>query len=320
MAREDLSSSRVGCIIGSTMPGAESLNETFEAMLPERNLSMLTAMKFFQCVSHTASMNVASYLGITGFVMATSAACASAAQAIGTGYDLIRCGRQDAVICGGSEELHPTVTASFDILFAASAHFNDRPDSTPRPFDAGRDGLVCGEGCGIILLEEYEQAVARGAPIYGELVGYNTAGSGDHVSQSSHGAIVRCMNGALSEAGLRPDEIDYISAHGTATQNGDAAECAAIAEVFGDQVPLSSLKGHIGHTLGASASIELIACLAMMKKNRIYPTRNLENVADDCKGVYHVVEPIDREVRTIVKNCFAFGGINAVLVCKRLDA
>jgi len=316
--RAELGSTRVGCIIGSTMPGAEALCETFEIMLPTKDLSLLTAMKFFQCVSHTASMNVASYLGIKGCVMATSAACASAAQAIGTGYDLIRLGRQDVVLCGGAEELHPTVTASFDILFATSTSFNAAPDRTPRPFDRERDGLVCGEGCGIVVLEEYERAVRRGAPIYAELIGYDTAGSGEHVSQSNTDGIEGCMRAALAQAGLQPDDVDYVNAHGTATRDGDAAECAAIARVFGDRVPVSSLKGHMGHTLGASGALELIVCLAMMERGRVFATRNLENVADDCTGVQHVRESAARELRTIVKNCFAFGGINAVLVCRRL--
>lgn len=319
LTEEETTSSRLGCVIGSTMPGAESLNETFETMLPERDLSLLTAMKFFQCVSHTAAMNVANYLGATGVVMATSAACASAAQAIGTGYDLIRSGRQDVMVCGGSEELHPTVTASFDILFAASTHHNDTPDLTPRPFDAQRDGLVCGEACGIVVLEDYERAMARGAPIYGEVIGYHTSGSGDHVSQSNPTAIAACMRGALADAGLEPADVDYVSAHGTATTNGDAAECRAIAEVLGDRVPVSSLKGYVGHTLGASAALELAVCLSMMENGRIPPTRNLEHVADDCGGVRHVMEPLSCDVRTVMKNCFAFGGINAVLICRRLD-
>ena len=231
---------------------AESLNETFETMLPGRDLSRLTAMKFFQCVSHTAAMNVAQYLGITGCVMATSAACASSLQAIGTGYDLIRMGKQDAVLCGGSEELHPTVTASFDILFAASTGYNDRPQLTPRPFDSGRDGLVCGEGCGIVALEEYERAVTRKAKIYAEIIGYHTGGSGDHVSQSNGDSIVSCLREALASAKVSPREIDYINAHGTATIQGDKVEAEAIRKVFGDTVPVSSLKGYIGHTLGAS--------------------------------------------------------------------
>jgi 3-oxoacyl-[acyl-carrier-protein] synthase II len=318
--REDLSSGRIGCIIGSTMGGAESLNETFEIMLPERDLSQLTAMKFFQCVSHTAAMNVAQYLGITGYVMATSAACASSLQAVGTGYDLIRMGKQDVVLCGGSEELHPTVTAAFDILLATSTGFNDDPQRTPRPFDSRRDGLVCGEGCGIVALEEYERAVNRKARIHAEIIGYHTGGSGDHVSQSNGDSIVFCIREALASAKVSPRDIDYINAHGTATIHGDKIEAGAIREVFGDTVPVSSLKGNIGHTLGASGSLELIVSLAMMEKGTVYPTSNLESVDEDCQGIFHVMKPLNRDIRVMIKNCFAFGGINAALVCRRLES
>jgi len=247
------SSNRLGCIIGSTMGGAEAMTET-----------------------------------------------------------------QDVVLCGGSEELHPTVTGSFDILFATSTHFNDKPSETPRPFDANRDGLVCGEGCGIIVIEEYEHAVARGANIYAEIIGHNTCGSGMHVSQSNHNAMIQCLNSALAEAKISPKDVDYICAHATATIQGDAEEVKAINQLFGSETPVSSLKGNIGHTLGASGSIELIAALYMMKNGIIYPTFNLENVADDCKGIYHVKKILKKDVNVFVKNCFAFGGINATLICKKL--
>jgi len=318
LAMESVPSGRMGCIIGSTMGGAESLTEAFETMLPRKDLSQLPAMKFFQCVAHTAAMNVAQYLGITGYVMATSAACASSLQAIGTGYDLIRMGKQDVVLCGGSEELHPTVTASFDILFATSCGYNGDPQRTPRPFDRERDGLVCGEGCGIVALEEYERALSRKAHIYGEIIGYHTAGSGDHVSQSSSDAIMVCLREALASAGIASHDVDYINAHGTATVQGDRAEAEAIRKVFGDTVPVSSLKGYIGHTLGASGALELIVSLATMQRGTIFPTRNLERVADDCQGICHVMRPLAGDVKIILKNCFAFGGINAVLVCQRL--
>jgi len=320
VAREELSSGRIGCVIGSTMGGAESLNETFEIMLPERDLSRLTALKFFQCVSHTAAMNVAQHLGVTGCVMATSAACASSLQALGAGYDLIRLGRQDVMLCGGAEELHPTVAASFDILFATSTGYNQDPQRTPRPFDSGRDGLVCGEGCGILVLEEYERALQRNAKIYAEIVGYHTAASGDHVSQSKRAAIVSCIRRALGSAGIAPEEVDYVNAHATATLQGDREEAEAIAEVFGDAVPVSSLKGYIGHTLGASGALELIVSLAMMKKGTIYRTLNLEDVAEDCQRIQHVMKSSARDIRILMKNCFAFGGINAALVCRRLEA
>jgi 3-oxoacyl-[acyl-carrier-protein] synthase II len=316
--RKLVSSGRVGAIIGSTTGSAQSLSEAFEVILLKNDLSLLNSTKFFQCVSHTAVMNVACYLGIKGYAMATCAACASALQAIGAGYDLIMLGRQDAVLCGGAEELHPTVTGSFDVLFAASSKYNDNPNKTPRPFDRDRDGLVCGEGSGILLLEDYDNAIARKANIYCEIIGYNTSNSGSQVSQSSKDSIVCCINKTLESAAVKPQDVDYINAHATATIQGDKEEALALKEIFADTVAVSSLKGHIGHTLGASGAIELIVSLVMMKKGMIYPTLNLENVSDDCQGLYHVTKPIKKEISIILKNCFAFGGINASIVVKKL--
>lgn len=316
--REMLASGRLGCIIGSTMGSAESLNETFEIMLSDKDLTKLPPTKFFQCVSHTAAMNTAQYLGITGYVLATSAACASALQAIGAGCDLIRLGKQDAVLCGGAEGLHPTVTGSFDILFATSAGYNNEPEKTPRPFDAKRDGLVCGEGSGILLIEEYEHALKRNARIYAEIIGYHTCGSGVHVSRSNRDSIVACFRQALADADIQAKEVDYINAHATATIHGDKEEAEAIREVFGDKAPVSSLKGYMGHTLGASGAIELIASLVMMEKGCIYPTLNLESVSPECDGIFHVTEKLTRKINIIIKNCFAFGGINASIVCKKI--
>ena len=314
----DLTSGRAGCVVGSTMGSAISMNETFELMLPERDLTKLGSMMFFQCISHTASMNVAQCLGLRGMVLATSAACASALQAIGTGCDLIRLGRQDLMLCGGAEELHPTVTASFDVLFATSTKYNQTPDKTPRPFDRDRDGLVCGEGSGIVLLEEYERATRRGARIYAEVVGYHTCGSGSHVSESDRESMAICMRQALANAELVPAQVDYINAHATATLQGDKEEAEAIREVFGSQVPVSSLKGYMGHTLGASAALELGAALKMKDQGVIYPTRNLDTVSPECAGVCHVRQALQKPINVIVKNSFAFGGISAVLVCRGL--
>lgn len=318
LEKELLTSGRVGCVAGSTTGSAESLTQAFEMMIPEKDLSRLPSTKFFQCVSHTAAMNIAQYLGLTGCVMATSSACASALQSLGAGYDLIRLGKQDAILCGGAEDLHPTVTGAFDVLFATSANYNHSPQNTPRPFDKDRDGLVCGEGSGILVLEEYAHAVQRCAKIYAEIIGYYTCGSGVHISQSEGGSIVSCLKGGLADAGISPNEVDYINAHATGTLQGDKEEAAAIRDVFGDDVPVSSLKGYMGHTLGASGAIELIASLAMMEKGLIYPSRNLETVAEDCQGICHVTEPLAKEIQIIVKNCFAFGGINATLVCRKV--
>jgi 3-oxoacyl-[acyl-carrier-protein] synthase II len=316
LAEEDLW--RVGCVIGSTMGSAKSINDVFETMLPDKDLSKLNSTMFFQCMSHTATVNVAQYLGLNGTIMAASAACASALHAIGIGYDLIRLGRQDILFCGGAEELHPTVTGSFDILFATSTKFNDNPQKTPRPFDRDRDGLVCGEGSGILILEEYERAVRRNAPIYAEVTGFSTTASGLHVSQSNKESMITCIRQALGDSGVKAEEIDYINAHATATLQGDQEEAEAIREIFGASVPVSCLKGYIGHTLGAAGSIELAATLKMMETGVIYPTLNLENVSRDCEGIQHVMHPLKKQVNTVLKNAFAFGGINAALVCKKL--
>jgi len=309
---------RVGCVIGSTMGSAKSINDAFEIMLPDKDLSRLNSTMFFQCMSHTAAVNVAQYLGMNGSVMAPAAACASALHALGTGYDMIRLGRQDVLLCGGAEELHPTVTGSFDILFATSTKYNDCPERTPRPFDRERDGLVCGEGSGILVLEDYERAVRRKTKIYAEITGFSTTANGIHVSQSNRESMVACMRKAMSDAGVQREDVDYINAHATATIQGDQEEAEAIADIFGAAVPVSSLKGYIGHTLGASGAIELAASLKMMEQGVIYPTRNLDDVGPECAGINHVREPRRKEITTVLKNGFAFGGINAALVCRKI--
>jgi 3-oxoacyl-[acyl-carrier-protein] synthase II len=263
-------------------------------------------------------LNVAQYLGIKGVVKATSAACASGLQAVGAGYDQIRLGRQDIVLCGGGEELHETTVGSFDILFAASSKYNDSPSQTPRPFDAQRDGLVCGEGAGVIVMESYDSAVRRGAKILAEVAGYHTCSNGTHVSQSDDTSMVTCMHTALQSAGLSAGEIGYVNAHATGTQQGDAAESRAIRTVFGDAVPVSSLKGNMGHTLGSSGPIELAATLEMMNTGVIYPTHNLLDIGPDCAGIHHVQEKTPRRFSAFLKNSFAFGGINAAVVCSVL--
>jgi 3-oxoacyl-[acyl-carrier-protein] synthase II len=231
-------------------------------------------------------------------------------------FEVIRAGRQHAMLCGGAEELHPTVTGSFDMLMAASTGYNDRPGEASRPFDAARDGLVCGEGAGILLIESLERARQRGAPILAEILGFQTCGGGGHISESNREGIARCMQDALADAGCGPGAVEYVSAHATGTLQGDGEEAAAIREVLGGAVPVSSLKGHLGHTLGASGAIELAAVVRGLREGRLYPTRNLETVAESCRGVRHVVTLETTRARVFLKNSFAFGGINATLICR----
>ncbi len=311
-----LGGGRVGCVAGSTTGSPQTLNSVFEAMLPERDFTQLQAMQFFQCLSHTVAMNLAQLLGLRGALLSTNSACASSLQAVGVAFDLIRAGRQDAVVCGGAEELHASVTGSFDMLMAASTGYNDRPDEASRPFDADRDGLVCGEGAGILFLEERERALRRGAMVYAEVLGFNTCSGGSHISESNREGIAQCMAAALADAGCAPSAVDYVNAHATATLQGDGEEAAAIGGLLGDRVPVSSLKGNLGHTLGASGAIELIAAIHGLRRGVVYPTRNLSRVAENCQGIRHVTVKEATSARCLIKNSLAFGGINAALVCR----
>jgi 3-oxoacyl-[acyl-carrier-protein] synthase II len=306
---------RFGCIMGSTTGSPEAITHTYELLLSKNEYMMLGASEFFRCVSHTVALNVAQYFGIKGLVTATSAACASGLQAVGAAYDQIRLGRQDVVLCGGGEELHETTVGSFDILYAASAGFNDSPSKTPRPFDVKRDGLVCGAGAGVIVLEEYEHALKRNAPILAEVVGYHTCSNGTHVSQSDDVSMTDCMNITLESAKLKPKDIGYVGAHATGTPQGDAAEAKAIENVFGRHVPVSSLKGNMGHTLGASGPIELAATIEMMRSGVVNPTHNLDEIDPACANLTHVRENTPLKFDAFLKNSFAFGGINSAIAC-----
>ncbi len=310
---------RFGCIMGSTTGSPIAISQTYEMLLSKSEYMQLGASEFFRCIAHTVPLNVAQFFGIRGLVSASCAACASGLQSVGAAYDQVRLGRQNVVLSGGAEELHETVVGSFDILYAASSKFNDSPSRTPRPFDTHRDGLVCGEGAGVIVVENYDHAVKRGANILAEIVGYHTCSNGTHVSQSDDVSMSLCMKMALEGSDLRPSDIGYVSAHATGTSQGDAAEARAIGAVFGPDVPVSSLKGNMGHTLGASGPIELAATLEMMHAGIIYPTHNLEDIDPACGGISLPREKLHRPFKAFLKNSFAFGGINAALACIACD-
>jgi len=306
---------RFGCVLGSTTGSPETTTQSYQTLLAQHDYTLLGAAEFFRCVPHTVMLNVAQYLGVKGMAMATAAACASGLQAVGLAYDLIRLGRQDVILCGGAEELHETVVGSFDILYATSSRYNDSPSRTPRPFDSDRDGLVCGEGAGVLMLESLDHAMRRGANILAEVVGYHTCNNGIHVSQSDSASMAACMRTVLQAAELKPEDIGFVNAHATGTIQGDLAEAQAIAEEFGKDVPVSSLKGHLSHTLGASGAIELAAVVEMMRNGVIYPTRNLKNIDPACAGIGLIQDVTPCRFRAFLKNSFAFGGINAAIAC-----
>jgi 3-oxoacyl-[acyl-carrier-protein] synthase II len=315
LASELVQGGNVGLAVGSTTGSPAATLEYYRNLLgPGARANKATA--FLQVMSHTCAANVALCFGITGRVWGPNSACTSASQAIGLGFETLRAGAQDVMICGGAEEVHFTTAVTFNLAGAASTGFNDAPTSTPRPFDARRDGMVVGEGAGVLVLEREAHARARQARIYGEVVGFSTTCDGEHITSPAEAGMVRAMELGLKSAGLAASDIDYINAHATGTSLGDSTEARATARVFGDRVPVSSTKGHIGHTLGACGAIESVFVLGMMKEGFVAPTLNLETIDPECAGVWHLQAPLERRVRHAINNNFAFGGINTSLVLR----
>jgi 3-oxoacyl-[acyl-carrier-protein] synthase II len=275
----------------------------------------LAGSAYLKFMSHTTAANLAQVYGIRGRVLPTVAACSSASLAIGLGFENIRDGLQDIMVCGGAEEMHFVHAGVFDIVYAASAGFNDRPDLSPRPYDKKRDGLVVAEGAGTVVLEEFEHAKNRGAPILGEVLGFGMSCDGTHVTSPSSEGMAEAMRLSLESAGLEPAAIDYINAHGTGTEAGDIAESHATLAVLGETTPISSTKSYTGHTLGACGAIEVAFCLAMMQDGYLAHNRNLDEVDPRCAPLDFVRnEHRGVQAHRVLTNNFAFGGINTSLV------
>ncbi len=301
-----------GSCIGSTDPIVG-----FGNLLKNHDMTGITATSYIQMMNHTTAVNVGLFFGIKGRVHTTSSACTSGSQAIGYAYEAIKFGRQKLMVAGGAEELCLSEIAVFDTLFATSAK-NDSPELTPRPFDKDRDGLVIGEGACTLILEEYEHAINRGAPILAEIVGYGTNSDGVHVTQPTSETMTTAMELALDDSQVSRDDIAYVCAHGTATDKGDIAETQATEKALGKNTAISSLKSYLGHTLGACGSIEAWASIEMMNSNWFAPTMNLDNIDQDCGQLDYICES-GREINTnyVMSNNFAFGGINTSLIFKR---
>lgn len=311
-----LSSGEVGVAYGSSTGSTEATAD-FGNMLLKKRTDGLNATSYIRMMSHTAPVNIGVFFGLRGRVYTTSSACTSSSQGIGYGFEAIRNGNQVAMVCGGAEELCPTEAAVFDTLFATSTR-NDLPDTTPRPFDRDRDGLVIGEGAATLVLEELEHARARGATIYAEIIGFATNSDGRHVTQPDESSICRVLQMALDDAGIGASDIGYVSAHGTATDRGDVAESRATAEVLGSGTAISALKSYTGHTLGACGATEAMACIHMMHEGWFHPTLNLDNIDPDCGDLDYITgEGRNMDTEIVMSNNLAFGGINTSLIFKR---
>ncbi len=311
-----LKSGRVGISYGSSAGTPESMSD-FGRTLSEKNTQYINATTYIKMMSHTAPVNVGVFFGVTGRIITTSSACTSGSQGVGYAYEAIKAGHQDVMLAGGSEELDVTGATVFDTLFATSTN-NDNPNLTPRPFDKNRDGLVIGEGASTLVLEELEHALARGAKIYAEIVGFGTNSDGKHVTQPNAETMAIAMKLSLQDAKLSPDAIAYVNAHGTATDHGDIAETTATHSVFGERMPISSLKSYTGHTLGACGALEAWVSIEMMRANWFHPTVNLEDVDPRCGALDYITgDGRNLEAEYVMSNNFAFGGINTSLIFKR---
>ena len=307
---------KAGVSYGSSMGSFDAVLD-FYSMCIDKQVKMLNSGSYIKMMPQTTAVNLSLYFKTHGRLIPTSTACTSGSMGIGYAYEVIKDGYQDVMIAGGAEEIHPTQVGVFDTLYATSTK-NDAPNLTPAPFDKDRDGLVIGEGAGTIILEEYEHAKARGAKIHAEIVGFATNTDGAHITNPNKDTMAEVMRKSLECAGLKPNDIGYINAHGTGTVNGDIAESVATEEVFG-KIPISSIKSYTGHTLGACGAIEAILGVEMMNNNWYPPTLNLKHPDEECGRLDYIMgEGRTLDCPYIMTNNFAFGGINTSIILKRV--
>jgi 3-oxoacyl-[acyl-carrier-protein] synthase-1 len=316
LAESEISHEKTGLIVGS---GGASTHAIVEAADTARNRGVKRIGPFAvpKAMSSGPSATLATWFKIRGINYSISSACATSTHCIGAGYEQIRLGNQDVVFAGGCEELDWTLSSLFDAMGAMSSGFNDTPARASRPYDADRDGFVIAGGAGMVVLEDMERALARGAHIHGEIVGYAANSDGhDMVAPSGEGAA-RCMRLAMQGAGNR--KIDYLNPHGTGTPVGDLKEMGAVREVFGGAVPLiSSTKALTGHSLGAAGAQEAIYCMLMMREGFVAESANIDNLDPAFEGLPIARERIAAPLETVMSNSFGFGGTNGCLVISKV--
>lgn len=319
LAPEFVTSGRLGVAFGSTHGSPTVQREIYKTFFggSRSEFSAIGAVDYLKSMVHTTAVNITRMFGITGRVISSGTACTTSSQSIGYGYEMVKYGMQDAMLCGGADEYDTTTVAVFDNLLACSTAFNDRPHCTPRPFDVRRDGLVVGEGAGAVLLEEYEQAKRRGATILGEVIGFACNNNGGDLILPNLAGITETLRIGLREAGLAADQVDFISAHATGTKMGDIIEAQAIHAVYGDGPFVTGLKGYMGHTMSTCGVIETIITLYMMQDGFIAPTLNLEEPDERCAMIRHTPALESRPVTISAIQNFAFGGVNTSLLIKR---
>lgn len=313
---ESIKDGRMGVACGSSTGSTEEI-KAFGNMLLNSVADGLNANSYVRMMPHTTAANISIFFGLKGRLIPTSSACTSGSQGIGYAYEAIKFGRLPLMLAGGAEELCPTEAMVFDALYATSLR-NDTPQSSPRPYDSARDGLVIGEGAGMLVLEELQHALARGAHIHAEIVGFGSNADGQHATKPELVTMRGAMQLALADANLEPAAIGYVNGHGTATEQGDIAESLATSSLFGAQMPISSQKSFLGHTLGACGALESWFSIEMMNRDSYVPTLNLDHIDPAC-GELDYLRGEFRQMSNhyVMNNNFAFGGVNTSLIFRR---
>lgn len=316
-----VTSGRLGVAFGSTHGSPTVQRDIYRTFFgaSRTEFSTIGAVDYLKSMVHTTAVNITKMFGITGRVISSCTACTTSSQSIGYGYEAIKYGMQDAMLCGGADEYDTTTVAVFDNLLACSTAFNDSPHLTPRPFDTKRDGLVVGEGAGAVMLEEYGYARKRGAPILAEVIGFACNNNGGDLILPNLNGIRETIQIGLKDAKINADEMDFISAHATGTKMGDVIEAQAIYDVYGNLPSVVGLKSYMGHTMGSCGAIETIIAIYQMEEGFIAPTLNLDEIDERCAMINHVVKLREHPIRVATIQNFAFGGVNTSLIIKKMS-
>lgn len=313
---EYLNTNEIGIIFGNDS-SSRAVIEAHEIMKEKRDSALIGSGSIFKSMNSTVNMNLSTIFKIKGINMTVSAACASGSHSIGLGYLMIKQGLQDMILTGGAQETNYYSMSSFDALGTFSNR-TDNPAAASRPFDRDRDGLIPSGGAAALILEEYEHAVARGANILAEVVGYGFSSNGGGISQPSDEGSVVAMTRALEDAGISPGDIDYVNAHATSTPQGDAFEAKALSRLFaGEKALISSTKSMTGHECWMAGASEIVYSVLMMQHGFAAPNINLENPDENAVGLNLITKAVDTPIKTILSNSFGFGGTNSALVLKK---
>jgi len=306
----------IGILYGNDST-VQSVIESNDKIREKEDTTLIGSGAIFRGMNSTVTMNLSTIFKLKGINLTISAACASGSHSVGLGYHLIKSGLQDCIICGGAQEINTYAMGSFDGLGVFSTNFED-PTKASRPFDKNRDGLIPSGGAASLILESYESAIKRGAPILGEVVGYGFSSNGDHISNPNVEGPSRAMKRALEQADLIPKQIDYVNAHATSTPVGDANEAKAIFEVFGENGPyVSSTKSMTGHECWMAGASEIIYSMLMMENSFIAPNINLDDLDQDSAKLNLVTQTIYNNIDVFLSNSFGFGGTNSAIIVKK---